>query len=212
MREALQNTPETPFKQPGGLKRATICLQTGLVATPYCPNRGQGLFLAGHLPKSCDVHATAPKVLVPNVVGMTRGAAIAALKKLSIAYTVVEKEFTNVAAGTVAEQSPRAGSVATSATVVTLVVSKGAAAVAPPTALIAGPATAAVHDKVTFDGSGSTSGVGIASYLWSFGDGTGATGAVVTHRFEAVGTYEVTLRVTDTKGQRSSTTLKVTVN
>ena len=83
-----------------------------------------------------------------------------------------------MAAGTVAEQSPRAGSVATSSTVVTLVVSKGAAPWRRPTALIAGPTSGAVHDKLTFDGSGSTSGVGIASYLWSFGDGTGATGAV----------------------------------
>jgi len=62
MREALQDTPETPFKQPNGLKRATICLQTGLLATPYCPNRGQGLFLGGHLPISRAMFTrTAPK-------------------------------------------------------------------------------------------------------------------------------------------------------
>ncbi len=177
MREALANKPPAQFKQPTGLKRATICLQTGLVATPYCPQRGSGLFLAGHLPKSCTVHASAPKVVVPNVVGMTKDAAIAALKKLSIAFAVVEQEFTNVTAGTVAEQTPKAGSVATSATVVNLVVAKSPVAVAPPVALIQGPAAAAVHEKITFNGSGSTSGNGISSYLWSFGDGTGATGA-----------------------------------
>jgi penicillin-binding protein 1A len=210
MQDALKNTPGTPFKQPSGLKRATIDLQTGLVATPYCPQTGQALFLAGQLPKSCDLHATAPKVIVPNVVGLTKDAAIAALRKLSLAFTAIEKEFTNVTAGTVAEQTPRPGSVATSSTVVTIVVSKGNA-VAPPTALINGPTTGAVHGKLSFDGSASTSGAGIASYLWSFGDGTGATGATVTHRFEAPGTYQVTLRVTDARGQRSSTILSVVV-
>jgi hypothetical protein len=211
MREALKDTPKTEFKQPTGLKRATICLQTGLVATPYCPQTGRGLFLAGGLPKTCDVHATAPKVAIPNLIGMTRDAAIAALKRLSIAYAVVEQEFTNVAPGRVADQSPRAGSIATSATVVTLVVSKGST-VAPPAALITGPTAGAARDKLTFDGSGSTSAAGIASYLWSFGDGTGATGTSVTHRFEKAGTYEVTLRVTDVKGQRSSASLTVTIN
>ena len=82
MREALKTTPASQFKQPKGLKRATICLQTGLLARPYCPQRGTGLFLAEHLPKTCTVHATAPKTLVPNLVGMTKDAAIAALEKL----------------------------------------------------------------------------------------------------------------------------------
>ncbi len=211
MREALKNTPKTEFKQPTGLKRATICLQTGLVATPYCPQTGRGLFLAGSLPKTCGLHATAPKVAIPNLIGMTRDAAIAALKRLSIAYAVVEQEFTNVAPGRVADQSPRAGSIATSSTVVTVVISRRST-VAPPAALITGPTAGAAHDKFTFDGSSSTSAAGIASYLWSFGDGTGATGALVTHRFEKAGTYEVTLRVTDVKGQRSSASLTVTIN
>jgi penicillin-binding protein 1A len=211
MREALKGTPETAFKRPKGLKQATICLQTGLVATAYCPQTGRGLFLAGGLPKTCDLHATAPKVTIPNLVGMTKEAALAALNKLSIVYNVVEQEFTNVAAGRVADQSPKPGSVATSSTVVTVVVAKGST-VAPPAALITGPTTGAIRDKLTFDGSGSTSGVGIVSYLWSFGDGTGATGPTVTHRFDGAGTYQVTLRVTDTKGQRSSASLTVTIN
>ena len=212
MREALKSTPETDFGRPDGLKRVTICLETGLAATPYCPHTGSGLFLTGHLPKSCTLHATAPKTTVPDLIGMTKEAAVAALRRLSIAYAVVERDFTNVKAGTVADQSPRAGSVATSSTVVTLIVSRGASAVAPPTARIVGPSTATVHDKLTFDGSGSTAGSGVTSYLWSFGDGTGATGAIVNHRFEAVGSYDVTLLVTDSRGQRSSAKLTVTVN
>ncbi len=212
MREALKGVPEHTFEEPKGLTHVTICLKTGLKATPYCPERGRGLFLSGHAPKSCTLHATAPKVLVPSLVGMTKDAAIAALKKLRIAFEVVEQEFTNVKAGTVAEQTPRAGSVATSSTVVNLVVAKPPVATAPPVALVSGPSSGTVKDKLNFDGSGSTSGVGIASYLWSFGDGTGATGATATHRYQAPGTYEVTLRVTDTKGQRSSTSITVVIN
>lgn len=51
---------------------------------------------------------------------------------------------------------------------------------------------------ITFDGSASTpmNGV-IQAWDWSFGDGTTATGAVVTHTFTQWATFGVTLRIRD---------------
>ncbi len=57
----------------------------------------------------------------------------------------------------------------------------------------------------TFDGSASMDIDGnIVSYEWNFGDGTTATGAMVTHTFTDVGEYDVTLTVTDNDGLTST--------
>ena len=50
---------------------------------------------------------------------------------------------------------------------------------------------------VTFDASTSTDDRGIASYLWSFGDGGTSTSIVVSHTYDTPGSYPVTLTVTD---------------
>jgi subtilisin family serine protease len=68
----------------------------------------------------------------------------------------------------------------------------------------------------TFDGSSSTAGNGIASYAWSFGDGssTGASGnsmAKVSHKYAAKGSYSVTLTVTDKAGLKSSVSQTVSI-
>ncbi|WP_269633450.1 glycoside hydrolase family 19 protein [Pelomonas sp. BJYL3] len=58
-------------------------------------------------------------------------------------------------------------------------------------------------DRLTLslDASGSTDPDGqISSYLWTFGDGSSASGAKVTHAYAASGTYAVGLTVTDNKG------------
>ena len=66
---------------------------------------------------------------------------------------------------------------------------------------------------VTFDGSASTDNVGIASYTWTFTDGSTQvlTGVTASHIFATPGTYLVTLTVRDSDGNTGTDTLTVTV-
>ena len=58
---------------------------------------------------------------------------------------------------------------------------------------------------VRLDGTTSSDPDGvIAGYVWSFGDGTSGTGAVVEHTYAAAGTYAVTLTATDDAGASAS--------
>ncbi|MEA5117249.1 MAG: PKD domain-containing protein, partial [Propionicimonas sp.] len=68
----------------------------------------------------------------------------------------------------------------------------------PPTAAF----TSSVNQHtVSFDAAGSTDADGtIAGYAWDFGDGTSATGAVVTHEYATTDSFAVTLTVTDDQG------------
>ena len=63
-----------------------------------------------------------------------------------------------------------------------------------------------------FDGSGSYDPDGfITSYLWSFGDGSTASGVTASHAFATTGLWPVTLTVTDSMGAQSSSTIIVSV-
>jgi PKD repeat protein len=58
----------------------------------------------------------------------------------------------------------------------------------------------------SFDGSASSDPDGtIASYAWSFGDGTSGSGKTVNHTYAACGTYQVTLTVRDSGGATTAT-------
>jgi PKD repeat protein len=60
---------------------------------------------------------------------------------------------------------------------------------------------------VTFNGSLSTdSDALIVAYKWQFGDGSIATGMVVTHRYDRAGSYSVQLTVTDEDNMSSAST------
>jgi len=90
----------------------------------------------------------------------------------------------------------------------------GAANLPPHAAATASPNPTTVLQWVRFDGSASADPDGtIASYSWSFGDGTPpATGSVVFHQFTSMGTYPVTLTVTDNGGATDSGTVSVLVS
>jgi len=67
---------------------------------------------------------------------------------------------------------------------------------------------------VSFDGSSSTDNVEIVNYTWTFTDVTLQTlyGVNPTHSFENVGSFEVTLNVSDASGNRDTDTMWVNVS
>ncbi|MFO7692939.1 MAG: PKD domain-containing protein [Vicinamibacterales bacterium] len=74
------------------------------------------------------------------------------------------------------------------------------------------PSLPLIRMDVTFDASLSTDSDGrIVRYAWNFGDGSTDDGMVVKHEFKAIGTFLVTLTVTDDRGQSASLSKNVTV-
>jgi len=70
-----------------------------------------------------------------------------------------------------------------------------------PTAIISGPNRGVVGQSITFSGSGSQPGSSpITTYNWDFGDGTQASGITVSHIYQNVGSYQVTLTVVNQQG------------
>ncbi|MBC3875874.1 PKD domain-containing protein [Undibacterium flavidum] len=68
--------------------------------------------------------------------------------------------------------------------------------------------------SVSFDATKSTamSGATVTKYEWNFGDATAnSTAGLVTHTFTKVGTYTVTLKITDSNNQSKTQTMKVVV-
>jgi parallel beta-helix repeat protein len=86
--------------------------------------------------------------------------------------------------------------------------------VTPPTASAGPDVTINQHTLVAFDGRNSDDDVGIVSYRWSLVYG-GVTltfdAPTASHTFDTVGTYNVTLTVTDAAGNSASDSLTVTV-
>lgn len=68
------------------------------------------------------------------------------------------------------------------------------------------PTDAAVNTEVFFNASGSTPGPGrtLVSYKWAFGDGSSGSGVVTSHKYKTLGTFMVTLKVTDDAGTTGS--------
>lgn len=83
----------------------------------------------------------------------------------------------------------------------------------PPVARAGPDRTVDQHTAVTFDGTGSTDNVGVASYTWRFADGglRVLTGATPTYTFDRAGAFTVTLTVTDAAGNSATDSLLVTV-
>jgi PKD repeat protein len=85
---------------------------------------------------------------------------------------------------------------------------------APTARIIVSPDTVTVGNSVFFTATDVTAGNGrsIASYVWSFGDGTpNANGASVSHVFTSPNTYTVVLTITDDIGQSTTVSESVEV-
>jgi hypothetical protein len=86
---------------------------------------------------------------------------------------------------------------------------------APPRAIFyAKPPVSGPNISITFDASSSTAegyGDTITNYQWDFGDGKNATGKIVTHSYQNLGNYTVTLNVTDSEGFWNTTSKNVTI-
>jgi PKD repeat protein len=76
------------------------------------------------------------------------------------------------------------------------------------------PGTPTAGTPVNFNPAASTvaSGRTIASYAWTFGDGTSSTAATPSKTYLLPGSYNVTLTITDSQGRTGTVTKTVTVS
>ena len=83
----------------------------------------------------------------------------------------------------------------------------------PPVAdVVAMPVSGDMPLMVTFDAGGSRDADGsIASYQWSFGDGSSGSGAVVGHTYTRAGQFTAVLTVTDNDGAMDTAAVVITV-
>lgn len=104
----------------------TVCTQSGLLATPYCPHTESRTFEAGKAPtERCPLHSSPNQVLVPTVTGMAEAGAMAAISNAGLNPTVSHAYSSRVANGIVISQSPLGGTQVSPGTTVALVVSQG---------------------------------------------------------------------------------------
>lgn len=82
----------------------------------------------------------------------------------------------------------------------------------PPVASASGPASAARHELVSFDGSGSTDPDGDAlTYSWTFGDGATSSGPAPEHAYAYLGAFTVTLVVSDGTVSSAPATISIAI-
>jgi PKD repeat protein len=78
-----------------------------------------------------------------------------------------------------------------------------------PVANINGPYSGTAGSAIAFSATSTSAG---ATFSWTFGDGTTATGSSPSHTFSSPGTYVVGLAVTDTLGNTTNATTVATVS
>lgn len=215
MKVASAAFPKNDFPRPAGLTEETYCQDSGGKATQYCPKTATGLFLTAKLPADCTLHKAPTTVTVPNLIGMTKDAAIAALQKLALLFKVIEKDVKGATAGSVTDQDVKAGSsVPVGATVSLTVATAGPVKGKPPVAAFTWtPKSPKANAPILFDASTSTGDTPITKYVWEFDAGQQETtsGKTASYTFKTVGPHDVTLWVTDSSGQTTSLTMKVQV-
>ncbi|EAR10315.1 putative chitinase C precursor [Reinekea sp. MED297] len=83
----------------------------------------------------------------------------------------------------------------------------------PPTAIINGPFSAKVGDTIAMNATASSDADGfIESYSWTFGDGASSNEMNPAHQYNAEGTYDVTLEVTDDDGAKAVAKTTATIS
>jgi penicillin-binding protein 1A len=57
MKKASEGTPVSNFQTPSNIVRASICAESGLLATPACPSTRSEIYIKGNVPdRTCDIH------------------------------------------------------------------------------------------------------------------------------------------------------------
>jgi 1A family penicillin-binding protein len=107
----------------------TICTDSGMKATPFCPHTETRTYRRGEEPTdTCPIHNTqTERVTVPGVTGMSESEAVAAIRGAGL-NPAVSYAYSSVAAkGLVIGQSPLAGTTVNVGSSVSVTVSQGAA-------------------------------------------------------------------------------------
>ena len=192
----LLGTPVTPPPPPPA-SQPTGSLEAIIVFSPKTPAADQTVFFDG----SDSTSPSGITVYAWNFGDGTTASGVAVSHTFSAAGTYVVRLTVTATDGS------------TATTTQNVVVS----AAAPPGTLTAvitfSPQAPSAGQTVFFDGSGSTSPSGIASYAWDFGDGTTTTasGVTIPHTFSAAGAYVVRLTVTATDTSTATTTQNLVV-
>lgn len=107
----------------------TICTDSGMKATPFCPHTESRSYRRGEEPQdSCTIHDTQiERVAVPGVTGLSEGNAVGAIRAAGLNPAVNYAYSSVVAKGIVISQSPLAGTSVNAGSSVSITVSQGEA-------------------------------------------------------------------------------------
>ncbi len=126
MKEAMKPYKAEDFPRPKlepDVIQVKICEESGLLATPFCPNARLQFFKKGKAPKDfCNIHKG---IELPDFTGVSLEEAQRYLKEKKIAYTVVSEYSDTIPKGKVTRQNPTGGTAVKEGSSVTLFVSLG---------------------------------------------------------------------------------------
>lgn len=126
MRRSLEDVKASDFEDPpsGSLTYMELCDDSNLLPTEFCPDVSKHVYVKKYKPKvskRCDLHKAIP---VPDLIGMTRDEAIAALTKAKLGSSV-KTRGSGAPAGQVVESNPPAGTDVKEGTIVEIFLSDG---------------------------------------------------------------------------------------
>lgn len=110
MEVAMKDKPKDDFPRPDineNIVTVEICVDSGLRATPFCPNTRKQIFLKGKAPvEFCDIHKG---IELPDLTNMKAADAINYLESKKINYTVVNEYSDTVPEGFIIRHEPGKG-------------------------------------------------------------------------------------------------------